>query len=134
MTKNDLSIILFQRPSLRARRQHETNTLLPLGINIFDASDEERKMVYYYLFAEKISWNLISQALDFLKTSSEAASSSNLLGSIKKRAVPLDPVTIQTSTPLPGRKMLLQANQVRKLRKIRYQILFNSHRVSLEKL
>ena len=91
-------------------------------------------MVYYYLFAEKISWNLISQALDFLKTSSEAASSSNLLGSIKKRAVPLDPVTIQTSTPLPGRKMLLQANQVRKLRKIRYQILFNFHRVSLEKL
>ena len=64
----------------------------------------------------KISWNLILQALDFLKTSSEAASSSNLLGSIKK-TVPLDPTTIQTSTPLPGRKMLLQANQVRKRRK-----------------
>ncbi|PAV74458.1 hypothetical protein WR25_02443 [Diploscapter pachys] len=81
------------RPSLRSRRQHETNTLLPLGINIFDASDEERKM-----------------ALDFLKTSSEAASGPNLLGSIKK-VVPLDPATIQTSTPLPGRKILLQANQ-----------------------
>ena len=53
------------------------------------------------------------QAFDFLKTSSEAANGSNLLGSVKK-TVPLDRTTIQTSTPLPGRKTLLQTNQVRR--------------------